>query len=90
MHGLQTDLAIWADDNVIGRTVVNDDTRTSVLAHINSLMRTYQELGAVQAGWTAVVDPSPPPSDDDEFIAYDITAKFGRSTEQVYFTGRLG
>lgn len=90
MHGLQEDLVEWANDNIIGRTTVDQETRQAVLAQINVFMRQREELGAVQAGWVAMVDPNPPPSDDDPFIAFVISAKFGRSVEQVYFTGRLG
>ena len=47
-------------------------------------------IGAVQPGWAASVDPVPPPSDDDPFIAFLIACKFGRSTEQVYFSIQAG
>lgn len=90
MHGLQDDLTLWADDNIIGSTTVDDETRNAVLAQINSLLRQRQELGSVRPGWSAYVDPTPPPSDDDAFVAFVIAAKFGRSVEQVFFTGQLG
>jgi Phage tail sheath protein subtilisin-like domain/Phage tail sheath protein beta-sandwich domain len=90
MHGLQQDLGLWADENIIGRTTVDDDTRASVLAHVNELLRQYQLIGAVQPGWGASVDPIPPPSDDDSFVAFLIACKFGRSTEQVYFSIQAG
>lgn len=89
MHGLMTDLTLWADDNIVGKTTVDNDTRTAVLAQINDLMRDRERLGSVQPGWSAYVDPTPPPSDSDNFIAFVISAKFGRSVEQVYFTGQL-
>jgi hypothetical protein len=90
MHGLQEDLVLWAEDNIVGKSTVDTETRQAVLAQINAFMRIREELGSIQPGWSAFVDPSPPPSDDDDFIAFVIAAKFGRSTEQVYFTGRLG
>lgn len=90
MHGLQDDLVSWANDNIIGKTTVDNDTRTAVLGQINTFLRERELLGSIQPGWEAFVDQSPPPSDDDDFIAFVIVAKFGRSTEQVYFTGRLG
>lgn len=90
MHGLQEDLVTWADENIIGQTTVDNDTRTAVLAQANVFMQQREDYGGVQEGWTTYVDPSPPPSDDDPFIAIVISAKFGRSTEQVYFTAQLG
>ena len=90
MHGLQQDLGLWADENIIGRTTVDDDTRASVLAHVNALLGQYELIGAVQPAWAASVDPVPPPSDDDSFVAFLIACKFGRSTEQVYFSIQAG
>lgn len=90
MHELQNELALWADENIIGRSTVDDETRAAVLAQLNATLTSYQALGAVQPGWSAFVDPVPPPSDSDEFVAFVIAAKFGRSTEQVYFSGQLG
>lgn len=90
MQGLQEDLVAWANENIIGRTTVDNDTRTAVLAQINVFMALREAYGGVQPGWTAYVDPTPPPSDDDPFVAFVIAAKFGRSTEQVYFTAQLG
>lgn len=89
MQGLQNDLTLWSDANIIGKQTVDNDTRTAVLAQINELMRQRELLGSVQPGWSAFVDPTPPPSDSDAFVAFVILAKFGRSVEQVYFTGQL-
>lgn len=89
MHNLQNDLQIWADANVIGKQTVDNDTRTAVLAQINTMLHTREQLGSVQSGWSAYVDPTPPPSDSDDFVAFVIVAKFGRSTEQVYFTAMV-
>jgi hypothetical protein len=89
MQGLQNDLQVWADENVIGKTTVDNDTRTAVLAQLNDMLRLREQLGSVQPGWSAYVDPSPPPSDSDDFVAFVIVAKFGRSTEQVYFTAMV-
>lgn len=90
MQGLQNDLTVWADENIIGSQTVDDDTRHSILAYINSLMKQRQDLSSIQAGWTAIVDPNPPPSDSDNFVAFLLTAKFGRSVEQVFFTAQVG
>jgi hypothetical protein len=90
MHGLQTDLTLWSDDIIIGRTTVDDETRHAALGYANALLRDRQQIGAVQPGWTTFVDPNPPPSDDDSFIALVIGARFGRSAEQVFWTANLG
>jgi hypothetical protein len=90
MHGVQTDLVLWADENIIGKTTVDGETRAAVLAYTNTLLRERQRVNAVQPGWSAFIDPSPPASDSDDFIAIVLAAKFGRSTEQVYFTAQLG
>jgi hypothetical protein len=89
MHGIQDDLTQWAEENVIGQSSVDDDTRYAVLSQINALLTERERLGAIQSGWTASVASSPPPSDDDNFVAFNISAHFGRSTEQVLFTAQL-
>lgn len=89
MHGIQDDLTQWAEESVIGQSSVDDDTRYAVLSQINALLTERQRLGAIQAGWSASISTSPPPSDDDNFVAFVIAAHFGRSTEQVLFTAQL-
>jgi len=89
MHGIQTDLTLWSDDTIIGSTTVDDETRNAVLGYANALLRERQRLGSIQPGWTTFTDPSPPPSDDDAFVAVVIGARFGRSTEQVFWTAQL-
>jgi len=44
------------------------------------------DTGAVQTGFSVGIDPSPPPSDNDEFIALLYGVAFGRSVEQVFNT----
>jgi hypothetical protein len=90
MHSLQTQIVAWSDDNLIGLTTVNDETRAAAVGQGQLFMRDYEQVGAIQPGWNVMVDPDPPPSDDDQFIALLISAKFGRSTEQVYWTAQLG
>jgi len=90
MHSLQTTIVAWSDDNLIGLTTVNDNTRAAAVSHAAGIMADYQVTGAIQPGWRVLVDPDPPPSDDDPFIALLIAARFGRSTEQVYWTAQLG
>ena len=90
MHALQTQVVAWSDDNLIGLTTVNDNTRAAAVAQGQSTMRDFEATGGVQPGWAVFVDPDPPPSDDNPFIALLIAAKFGRSTEQVYWTAQLG
>lgn len=90
MHAVEVELTEWAAEFIVGDTTVDSDTRAAVIAQINTVMARREGDRIVQPGWTAIVDPTPPASDDDEYVAFVIGAKFGRSTEQVYFTGRLG
>lgn len=90
MHGLEHDLTDWSVDNVIGKLPVNDATRTACIAQAGAFLKARQETWIVQPGWAVTVDHDPPPSDDDEFVALVVAAKFGRSVEQVYWTVRVG
>lgn len=90
MHAVEMELAEWANAVIVGETTVDGETRAAVISQVNTIMARREADRIVQPGWTVIVDPSPPPSDDDEFVAFVIGARFGRSTEQVYFTGRLG
>lgn len=90
MGGVQTDLQEWADANVIGRLPVNNKTRDYVLGQAKAFLLARESAGVVQPGWTCEVDPDPPPSDDDDFVAILIGLRFGRSVEQVFFTIRVG
>jgi hypothetical protein len=90
MHGFEHDLTDWSVDNVIGKLPVNDSTRTACIAQAGAFLKARQETWIVQPGWTVEVDPDPPPSDDDEFVALLVGIKFGRSVEQVYWTVRVG
>jgi Phage tail sheath protein beta-sandwich domain len=89
MHAIETELTEWAEATIIG-SPVDAETRAAVLGKIGEIMDRRVNDRIIQTGWTAIIDPIPPPSDDDDFVAFEITAKYGRSTEQVYFTGRLG
>jgi hypothetical protein len=89
MHGIQEDLVHWSDENVIGKATVDDNSRAAVIGQINTFMRQREEIGAVQPGWDVMVDPSPPAADPDDFMAFVIAAKFGRSAEQVFFVAQM-
>ncbi len=89
-HAIEMELVEWAESNIIGEAPVDNETRSAVLAQIGRIMQRRVDNRIMQSGWTAVVDPDPAPSDDDEFVAFVITGKFTRSAEQVFFTGRLG
>jgi hypothetical protein len=90
MHGIQEDLTSWAEESVIGLLTVDDETRAAIIAQLNTFMEARQAIHSVQAGWTVFTDPVPPPSDDVPWVAFVISAKFGRSVEQIYFTVLLG
>jgi hypothetical protein len=90
MAGIQMDVQDWSESNVIGLLPVNNKTRDYVLGYCQALLTVREQASVIQPGWTAQVDPDPPPSDDDEYIAVLIGLKFGRSVEQVFFTIRIG
>lgn len=90
IHGVESDLTRFAEENIIGVRVINDATRNAVVAEVKRRLAEREALGAVQSGWTVGIDQNPPPSDDDEFIALTISASFARALEQVYFTVSVG
>jgi len=90
IHGIETDLTRWAEENIIGRRVINEQTREAVVAEVKGQLLTRETSGVIQQGWTVGIDQNPPPTDDDEFIALTISASFARALEQVYFTVSVG
>ena len=90
MHGIEYDFTRWAEDNVIGKLPVNDDSRSACIAEVSARLKIREKAFIVQPGWNVSVDPEPAPSDDDEFIALLISLRFARSAEQVFFTIRVG
>lgn len=90
IHGIESDLTKWAEENIIGTRVINANTRDAVVGEVKARLAERETLGAIQAGWTVGIDQNPPPSDDDEFVAVVISASFARALEQVYFTVSVG
>ena len=84
MHGIELDITDWAAANAIGLLEVNDATRAYVVGHAHEVIDARASVGAVQQGFSVGVDPTPPPSDNDEFIALVYGIAFGRSVEQVF------
>jgi hypothetical protein len=86
IHGIESDLTQWAEENIIGTQVINENTRETVVGHVKKVLLEREQTGSIQGGWTVGIDQNPPPSDDDEFIALVLAVSFARSLEQVYFT----
>jgi hypothetical protein len=86
MQGIETDITDWATASAIGLLQVNDQTRAMVVGYGHQVMDARAGLGVIQDGFTVGVDPIPPPTDDDEFIAVVYGIAFGRSVEQIYNT----
>ena len=84
MHGIELEITDWATSNAIGLLEVNDATRAYVVGHAHEVIDARATVGAIQQGFTVGVDPSPPPSDQDEFIAVVYGVAFGRSVEQIF------
>lgn len=89
MGGIQSELQEWGDAHVIGQPV-DGETRAAVLGQIGVVMDRRVAARIIQSDYTAIVDPVPPASDDDEFVAFEIRFKYGRSAEQCFFTGQIG
>jgi hypothetical protein len=86
MQGIEGDITDWATGSAIGLLQVNDQTRALVVGYGHQVMEARAGLGVIQDGYTVGVDPTPPPTDDDEFIAVVYGIAFGRSVEQIYNT----
>jgi len=86
MHGIELDITDWATSAAIGALQVNDQTRAMVIGYGHQIMDDRAGRGVIQQGYTVVIDPVPPPSDDDEFVAVLYGIAFGRSLEQIYNT----
>ena len=84
MHGIESDLTEWAAFNAIGELQVNDQTRAYVVGYAHDVIKARADRGIVQQGYTVAVDPNPPPSDFDEFVALVYGIAFGRSVEQIF------
>jgi hypothetical protein len=86
MHGIELDITEWATGSAIGLLQVNDQTRALVVGYGHQVMEQRAGLGVIQDGYTVGVDPIPPPTDEDEFIAVRYGIAFGRSVEQIFNT----
>lgn len=90
MDGLQMELTEFGEQEVIGKMPVSASTRSFVRAEISSRMRTREDAGVIQPGWTVDVDDDPPATPTDDFMQFIIGLTFGRSTEQIYFSASVG
>lgn len=90
MQGLEIELTEFAEENVIGRLPVNDDTREYLVGQMAARLAAREAAGVVQPGWTVQVDTDPPPTETDEFVALVYSLGFGRSLEQVFNTVVVG
>jgi hypothetical protein len=84
MHGIELEITEWATSNAIGSLQVNDATRAYVVGYAHEVIQGRADRGVIQPGFTVGIDPIPPPSDDDEFVALVYGIAFGRSVEQIY------
>lgn len=90
MQILEMELTEHAEASVIGKVLINDQTRRAVVAEVGARLRRREALGIVQPGSTVAIDQDPPPTPEDEFVALVIGLKFGRSIEQIFFSIRVG
>lgn len=90
MHGIETELTEWAEQFVIGQMQVNDQTIAFVLGEARTRIGARVTRGSIQSNPTVIVDPDPPPTPEDEFVALLYGLRFGRSVEQVFNTVNIG
>jgi hypothetical protein len=70
--------------NILGRLDNNADTREFLVGDAQTVLdQVYVPVGAVQQGARVLLASDPPASDDQDFVALDWIAKFGRSVEQI-------
>ena len=69
---------------VIGKLPVNDDTREFLMSEAQTLLdNDYIQTNQVQRGAKVTIATTPPPDDNDEFVALDYQVGFGRAVEQI-------
>lgn len=90
LHGVEVEFTEWYQAEILGQRPVNNKTRDAVKAELLARLNRRVEAGVIQANPTVAFDQNPPPSDNDEFVAFVIGVKFGRSVEQTYTTLRVG
>lgn len=90
MDGMQMEFTEYAEAEIIGKMQITAATRSFVRAAIAQRMQAREDAGIIQPGWTVEIDNNPPPTPTDDFLAYAIGLRFGRSTEQIYFTTSVG
>lgn len=86
MHGIETDLTKYVEEEILGRRPIDGPTRDAVVAEAKRILSEREKQSVLQSGWTVGIDQDPPPTDEDEFIALVLNVKFGRALEQVYFS----
>lgn len=92
MQGIDNETQqLGASPGGLGELPVNDKTRNFFKGEVTAqILEPRVTNTAIQPGYTIDVDVDPPPSDDDEFIAYRIGLRWGRVAEQVFFTVKAG
>lgn len=86
MHGIETDLTTYVEQEILGRRPIDGPTRDAVVSEAKRILQDRERQGVIQPGWMVGIDQDPPPTEEDEFIALVIQLKFGRALEQVFFT----
>jgi hypothetical protein len=67
----------------LGRLAVNSDTREFLVAEAQVRLDARIANKEIQPGAKVGIATSPPPSDDDEFVALEWVGRFARSLEQI-------
>jgi hypothetical protein len=75
---------------VLGEMPVDDKTRSLAIGFIRSIYQRREGAEIIQPGWTVVLDPTVPQSDDDDFVAYLHGFKPTRSLRLMLHRARVG
>lgn len=90
-HGVELEVNDWATaGGVLGDLPVNDRVRAQVLGFIATLYQRREDAEIIQPGWTVLLDPTVPVSDDDDFVAYLHGWHPTRSLRQMVHRARIG
>jgi hypothetical protein len=90
-HGIELEVQDWATSgDVLGEMPVDDKTRSLVIGFIRSIYQRREGAEIIQPGWTVVLDPTVPQSDDDDFVAYLHGFKPTRSLRLMLHRARVG
>lgn len=90
-HAIELEVNDWATGGgVLGDLPVNDRVRAQVLGFLTVIYQRREDAEIIQPGWTVLLDPAVPVSDDDDFVCYLHGFHPTRSLRQMVHRARVG